>query len=82
MNNFPEIETERLVLTQLTNSDWEMVCFLRSDKDVNKFVDRPGAETKEDALAFIYKINTAIESGNSYYWKITERFVKQTFVIK
>ena len=73
MNNFPEIETERLVLTKLKNSDWKMVCFLRSDKEVNKFVDRPGAETKKDALAFIHKINTAIENGNSYYWKIRER---------
>jgi len=72
-NNLPEIQTERLLLTRLQNSDWKMISFLRSDKDVNEFVKRPSAETKEEAIEFIQKINTGIDNRNLYYWKITER---------
>lgn len=50
-----------------------MISFLRSDKNVNKFVKRPCAETKEKALEFIKKIYDGVDNGNSYYWKITER---------
>ena len=72
-NNFPKIQTERLLLMRLENSDWKMISFLRSDKNVNEFVKRPSAETKEKAQAFIEKINTGIDNRNFYYWKITER---------
>ena len=72
-NNFPEIQTERLLLMRLENSDWKMISFLRSDKNVNEFVKRPSAETKEKALAFIEKINTGIDNRDFYYWKITEK---------
>jgi len=58
---------------RLENSDWKMISFLRSDKNVNEFVKRPSAETKEKAQAFIEKINTGIDNRNFYYWKITER---------
>lgn len=72
-NNFPEIQTDRLLLTRLINSDWEMISFLRSDINVNEFVMRSSAETKQKALEFIQKINTEFENQNSIYWKITER---------
>jgi ribosomal-protein-alanine N-acetyltransferase len=72
-NNLTEIQTERLLLRRLENSDWEMISFLRSDKIVNQFVKRPNAETKEEALEFIEKIKTGIDNRNLYYWKITEK---------
>ena len=71
--NFPKIQTERLLLKKLETSDWKVISFLRSDKKVNEFVERPKAETKEKALEFIQKINTGIDNRNLYYWKITER---------
>lgn len=71
--SFSEIETERLLLTKLQTTDWEMISFLRSDKDVNEFVKRPSAETKEKALEFIEKISKGIESQMLYYWKLTEK---------
>ncbi len=71
-NHFPEIKTERLLLRRLKQSDWEMISYLRSDKEVNKFVKRPKAKTKEKALEFISKINTGIDERNLYYWVITE----------
>lgn len=76
-NNFPEIQTERLLLTRLQNTDWEMISFLRSDKNVNEFVKRPNAETKEKALEFIDKISKGIDSQALYYWKITEKEIPE-----
>lgn len=68
-----EIKTERLLLRRLNASDWETISFLRSDKEVNKFVKRPTAKTKERALEFISKINSGIDDGNLFYWAITEK---------
>ena len=72
-NTFPEIETERLLLRRLQQSDWKMISYLRSDKTVNEFVMRPRAESKEKALDFITKINDGIENRSLYYWAITEK---------
>ncbi|WP_149276636.1 GNAT family N-acetyltransferase [Pareuzebyella sediminis] len=65
-----DIETSRLKLRPLNESDWKMVSFLRSDKQVNKFINRPIADTKETAIAFISKINTGIKTNEWYYWAI------------
>ncbi len=70
---FPEIETERLVLRQLIPSDAAVIQFLRSDPEVNKFIVRPTAETLEDALAFIKKVNTGIENNENIYWCIANK---------
>ena len=72
-NNFPEIQTERLSLRRLNKSDWEMISYLRTDKNVNAFVKRSSAETKEKALEFIQRIAAEFENQNSIYWKITEQ---------
>ena len=72
-NSLPKIKTERLLLRELKQSDWEDVSYLRSDKDVNKFVKRPSAETKEKALEFISKISNGIKKKSFYYWSISEK---------
>ncbi len=46
---------------------------MRSDKEINKFVKRASAKTKEEALEFISKINTQIKQGIFFYWAITEK---------
>lgn len=68
-----KIKTERLLLRELKQTDWDVISYLRSDTDVNKFVKRPGAESKEKALEFISKISTGIKKQNIYYWSITEK---------
>jgi ribosomal-protein-alanine N-acetyltransferase len=50
-----------------------MISYLRSDKEVNEFVKRPSAESKEKALEFISKTNSGIDDKNFYYWTITEK---------
>ncbi len=72
-NEFPEIITERLLLRRLVESDWDVISYLRTDKEVNKFVERPSAETKEEALKFINKIHKLIDKQTSFYWAITEK---------
>jgi ribosomal-protein-alanine N-acetyltransferase len=72
MNSFTELQTKRFFLRTLKPADWEAISYLRSDRDVNKFVKRPSAETKEKALAFIKKIEAGIEDQSFYYWSISE----------
>ena len=71
---FPEIKTERLVLRKIETSDSEVILFLRSDKTINKFIDRPeNRRTKNiaDAIKHIQKINTETENNKSVSWGIT-----------
>lgn len=68
---FPEIRTERLVLRELKESDWNIISYLRSDELVNKFVKRPKAENKKEALKFIHKINMGIHNQELICWSIT-----------
>ena len=75
MNNeyksFPILKTERLVLKQLCENDKAAIFLLRSDERVNKYIDRPQQQSIDEALAFINKINMAIEQNQSVYWAIS-----------
>ena len=64
---FPILTTERLTLRQLSSDDEHQIFTLRSDSEINKYLDRQVANTSDDARNFINKI---IES-NSLYWAIT-----------
>jgi len=69
--NYQRLYTDRLVLRRLLRSDWEMLSYLRSDPDINQFVKRSSAKTKEKAFEFIDMINDSFDSSKSYYWVIT-----------
>ena len=59
--HFPELFTNRLVLRALEPSDWEEILFLRSDKAVNQFINRPTERqttNRTQALEFIERINS------------------------
>ncbi len=68
--DFPVLKTERLTLRQLSDNDKQSIFLLRSDKEVNKYLDREPAKTIEDAIHFIEKINDNFKNGNSIYWVI------------
>lgn len=70
LNPFPVLETERLLLRQLTNDDAQEIFIHRSDKRILEFIDIPVAKSMEDALAFISKINNFIAANESAYWGI------------
>ena len=68
---FPILTTERLTLRQLSTDDGQSIFALRSDPEINKYLDRQPSKTMEDAISFIKKINDNIEKNISIYWAIT-----------
>ena len=57
---FPLLTTDRLILRQLTLEDDNEIFLLRSDSEVNKYLDRPISKTVDDARQFTNKINDSI----------------------
>lgn len=71
MQTFPILITERLTLRKLSKNDSEAIFQLRSNTEVNKFLDRKPSKTVEDALNFINNI-LKNESNELFYWAITK----------
>ncbi len=68
---FPILKTERLTLRQLLINDDEDIFTLRTDREINKYLDRPLSHTIEDARNFINTVNENIHKNVSLYWAIT-----------
>lgn len=71
---FPELETERLILRKIVESDSEAILFLRSDKTVNKYIDTPEdkkIKNLSDAIKWINKVDESIEKNEAIIWGIT-----------
>ncbi|WP_114938281.1 GNAT family N-acetyltransferase [Mucilaginibacter endophyticus] len=67
------LATKRLNLRGLLESDAPQILAIRSNSEVNKYLDRPNDTTIEQALAFIRKIEGIVNSGSGYYWGITQK---------
>jgi ribosomal-protein-alanine N-acetyltransferase len=68
---FPVLKTDRLTLRQLSVNDDKEIFALRSDKQVNKYLDREPSNSIEDARKFIYKIAETVRQNVGIYWAIT-----------
>ena len=68
---FPILTTERLILRQLLITDEQEIFILRSDSEINKYLDRKVSNTIADARNFIHNINEHINNNDSLYWAIT-----------
>jgi [ribosomal protein S5]-alanine N-acetyltransferase len=68
---FPIIKTERLILRDIKDADANELFHLRSDKNVMQFIDRPLAETIDDALKLIKIISDGYNNKESITWAIT-----------
>ena len=68
---FPILATERLTLRKLAIYDVKEIFTLRSDSEINKYLDRQVSTTIEDARNFINKVNENINKNDSLYWAIT-----------
>jgi ribosomal-protein-alanine N-acetyltransferase len=66
-----QIETNRLILRPLKIEDTLSIAALRSNDQVNQYLDRPKTTTIEEAVKFIDKIQLAVADGTSFYWAIT-----------
>lgn len=67
---FPVLQTARLILRQLSPEDDKTIFLIRSNEEMGKYLNRPKAETIEDAQNFISKINEGIKNNNSVYWGV------------
>ena len=67
---FPELKTAKLELLKPTVKEWPGIVYLRSDPEVNRYVKRPLAETREKAIEFIEKALGNIENDHLVMWFI------------
>jgi ribosomal-protein-alanine N-acetyltransferase len=68
---FPVLKTGRLTLRQLRSSDDKEIFALRSNDNVNKYLNRKPSKSIDDAKNFIQTINENIQRNESIYWAIT-----------
>jgi ribosomal-protein-alanine N-acetyltransferase len=67
----PSLKTARLLLRPPNANDAEGLFALRSNKEVNRHLDRKPAHTLQDARHFISIISEKINDYQAYYWVIT-----------
>jgi len=70
-NPFPILTSQRLILRELDFTDRDVVQFLHSSPEVNKYVDRDILDSPKQADTFIEKIRDGRLSKGWYYWAIT-----------
>ena len=68
---FPVLKTARLTLRQLRSSDAKEIFALRSNDNINKYLNRKQSNSIDDAKNFIQAINENIQRNDSIYWAIT-----------
>jgi ribosomal-protein-alanine N-acetyltransferase len=70
---FPVLETERLTLRALNLDDAKAVFGLRTNKEVNEFIDRKTPNNLSEARAFIDRISTLTENNKGIFWVIASK---------
>lgn len=70
-HSFKDLETERLLLRRVSESDANEVMELRGNPETMKFVPRPLVTIREEALAHITMIEDKIVNNIGINWAIT-----------
>ncbi|WP_165768424.1 GNAT family N-acetyltransferase [Hymenobacter amundsenii] len=70
---FPVLQTGRLTLRQLRDSDDHDILALRSNAQVNHYLDRRPSQSLNDARHFIHTVNDNVQRDASIYWALTLR---------
>lgn len=70
---FPVLATERLTLRAYRESDAPEVLFMRSDPDMNRYIDRAPARSLDDALAHIRLVQDNEKSLTGINWGICRK---------
>ena len=68
---FPLLETARLQLRCISEKDAAEMFFLKSNKEVLKYLDRDAFVSKTEALTFIKLILSKLQNNESVSWAIT-----------
>ena len=67
---FPELETNRLKLQRIHETDEQDIFSLRSDQGLMQYIDRPHAQSLDDARELMQKIETALVGNDGITWAI------------
>ena len=67
---FPELHTQRLILRELTLSDAPELFYLRSNKQVMKYIDREPQKTVEETETFINFLQETQKKTDALLWVI------------
>lgn len=70
---FPILETERLTLRALTLDDAKAIFGLRTNKEVNKFIQREAPKNLSEARAFIDKISDLVTENDGIFWVLQSK---------
>jgi [ribosomal protein S5]-alanine N-acetyltransferase len=68
---FQNLESERLLMRQISNDDVNEVFALRSNKETMQYIPRPLCVDLEDAYRHIKMIQDKTESGEGINWAVT-----------
>lgn len=68
---FPTIITERLMLRAISLEDVKEIFELRCNKEVMRYIDRPRAQSSEDALQYIQKNIDLLQNNEGISWAIS-----------
>lgn len=68
---FKNLESQRLLLRQITPADVNEIFALRSDTEVMKYVARPLCKNLDDAMVLINMIEQKLFSNEGINWAIT-----------
>lgn len=71
MSEMLMLTTDRLCLRGLLESDAPQILALRSNTEVNKYLDRNVNTSVDEALSFIKKIEAIVNNSEGLYWAIT-----------
>lgn len=70
-NTFPLLKTKRLELRCLLMTDSKDILMLRTDKEVNKYIERSTSRTDKNGKEFIKRISKSRIENSVYYWVIS-----------
>lgn len=68
---FPAINTDRLLLRQITHDDVDDFFWLRNNDDVMKYIQLPKLESKQKAIERIDFLNNSTIKNEAINWAIT-----------
>jgi ribosomal-protein-alanine N-acetyltransferase len=72
-NPFPNLHSEHLFLRELTVADADEVFEIRSNAETMKYIPRPLAKTRQDALDLIKMVRKGILDNEFIHWAITQK---------
>ncbi len=67
-SDFPNLTTDRVVLRAISNRDTAAIFALRTNFQVNQYLDRKIPKNSVEIKTFITKINTMVASKKAIYW--------------